>query len=349
MNEINGEAIDNFLDYLSRKPVKGSKSYNKRPDEIPCLSSSSIKKSYDILTTGFPYSKEWGYIDEIPFSTAPREKTKKRKAWDSAETAYGVMEQMNDALLHIIFHIGYVFSARVGEIVGIDIAGIDFYNMSVRISQEVQRVSDVSLENLPKQEIVRVFPKKISTSKSSLIIKAPKNERSIRNSYMTMPFAQEIKERLEYIEECKHIFGSEYQDYGLLICNPDGSPIDPKSCCKKLKAHQSAMGIPKEDQIDFQGVRKSGQMRKIRITNNNYQLVAANGGHTPDVLMSNYDEDLEREKRMLSQKVEISFYPRVAPSSSNDDLNPQALLDAVQNNPELSKQIMALLMSGSGR
>lgn len=49
--------------------------------------------------------------------------------------------------------------------------------------------------------------------------------------------------------------------------------------------------------IDLQGLRKSGQMHKVRLTKNNYQLVAENGGQSPEVLMSNYNEALDTEKR----------------------------------------------------
>ena len=46
--------------------------------------------------------------------------------------------------------------------------------------------------------------------------------------------------------------------------------------------------LPK-DQTAFQGLRKSGQMHKVRLTQNNYHLVAANSGQPPGVLMSNYE------------------------------------------------------------
>ena len=54
------------------------------------------------------------------------------------------------------------------------------------------------------------------------------------------------------------------------------------------------------DQIDLQGLRKSGQMHKIRLTKNNYQLVAANAGQSPEVLMHHYNEALEVEKQQLA-------------------------------------------------
>jgi hypothetical protein len=200
---------------------------------------------------------------------------------------------------------------------------------------------------LPKNEIIRVVPKQVKTAKSSLILKAPKTEGSIRKQYLTTPLLREIKERMEEIEANKEFFAKEYQDYGLLLCRPDGRPIDPKDLDKWFKDWQSAMKI--EDQIEFQGLRKSGQMHKVRLTNNNYQLVAENGGQSAEVLMSNYNEALDSEKRTLSLLVETSFYPQDVtvsePNPAND--NADAVMQALKNSPELSAQILQLLLSGT--
>lgn len=56
-------------------------------------------------------------------------------------------------------------------------------------------------------------------------------------------------------------------------------------------------------------------MHKVRLTQNNYQLVAENSGQSPEVLMSNYNEAREIEKRALAAMVERSFYPEIAVST----------------------------------
>ncbi len=249
-------------------------------------------------------------------------------------------------MLHLAVHIAFVCSLRAGETAGIAVKTIDFYDRSLWITQEVQRVSDKALSVLPKNEVLHIFPKQIAGSTSSMILKAPKTERSIRKNYLTTPLLQEIKERLEYMKECKEFYGDKYQENGLLFCQPNGRPLDPKSLDKSFKKWQTNLGF--ENQIEFQGLRKSGQMHKVRITKNNYQVVAENGGHTTDVLMSNYNEALDSEKRTLSMLVETSFYPRnetTAAPQSDDEVN--AIVSALQNNPELSQQIMQLLALGA--
>lgn len=347
MSQITSEDIDNFLDYLSQKPCQGSKSLRKTPDEAPRLSSSTIKKCYGVLMVGFPTAKKWHYIDEIPETSAPAEKMKKRNAWAPALILEVLTKIEDDPLLHLGVHMAFVCSLRAGEVVGLQTSAIDFADQSMWITQILQRVSDKALQELPKEEIIKVFPKKLSRSKTSLILKDPKTDGSYRKQYLTAPLLEEIRKRMESIEENKKFFGAEYQDNGLLFCWEDGTPLEPHWLDRTFKKRQTQLGIT--NQIEFQGLRKSGQMHKVRLTKNNYQLVAENSGQSPEVLMSNYNEALESEKRNLSQLVETSFYSSATgtdPAQTTEE-QAQTLLRQMQQNPDLSRQFMQLLLSGA--
>ena len=114
MSSITAEDIDDFLDALSRKPCRGPKSYGKRPEDIPTLSSSTVKKCFTILTSGFETAKKWHYISEIPKVTAPTEKTVKRRAWD-ARRVYEVLDSIKeDELRHLAVHLAF-FSCRMEQ------------------------------------------------------------------------------------------------------------------------------------------------------------------------------------------------------------------------------------------
>jgi len=260
-------------------------------------------------------------------------------AADDMECVAGIQ---GNKLLHLIVHIAFVCSLRAGEVAGLEAECIDFDDRSMWILQQVQRVSDAALEVIPQSEIIRVFPKQNSAAQSSLILKAPKTEGSRRKQYLTAPLLLEIRERLDEIQRNKAFFGPEYQDYGLLICQPDGRPLDPNIFARWFKDEQAAQKL--EDQIEFQGLRKSGQMHKVRLPKNNYQLVAENSGQSPEVLMSNYNETLESEKRALSQLVESSFYLQAAPPPDQDA---EKILQAIRGNPALSKQILQVLLSNA--
>ena len=344
MSKITSSDIDGFLDLMSKKPCKGHKSYNKKPKDIPTLASSSVRKHYNIFHSGLETAKRWGYIKEVPHSSAPTEKQKKRKAWESPKVL-STLQAIDDKVLHLAVHLAFVCSLRAGETAGIETKSIDFRDRSFWITQEIQRVSDISLDVLPQNEIIRIFPKQVKTAKSHLVIKPPKTDGSYRKQYLTTPLMQEIKERLNDIEENKEVFGADYNDYGLLICKPDGRPYDPSSFVKPFKQYQLQRGIIAEDQIEFQGLRKSGQMHKVRLSQNNYQLVAENGGQSPEVLMSNYNEALDSEKRTLSLLVETNFYQSAVSTTEIPTQNSESdkFLETLQNNPTFAQQIVQLL------
>lgn len=218
---------------------------------IPTLSSSSVKKCYTVLMAGFETALKWHYIASIPHVTAPAEKNVKRRAWEAGRVYEVLQSIQEDKLLHLVVHLAFVCSLRAGEIAGIDIRTIDVRDRCLWITRQVQRVSDTALSVLPKNEIIRVFPKLIHTSKSSLILKGPKTEDSHRKQYLTAPLIREIQERLAEIEEYKRFFGSEYHDYGLLICQPDGRPIDPKNLESAFREHQARISIPYERESIF--------------------------------------------------------------------------------------------------
>ena len=87
-------------------------------------------------------------------------------------------------------------------------------------------------------------------------------------------------------------------------------------------------------------------MHKVRLTQNNYQLVADNAGQSPEVLMSNYNEVLDSEKRALAKMVEASFYPgQQNERLADDDLS--VVLQKLQQNPELLQQLLQGLLNGA--
>jgi hypothetical protein len=160
LSTITAEDVDNFIDFLSRKPCKGHKGYGQNLESIPTLASPSIKKCYNIFTSGFAIAKKWRYITEIPGTTAPAEKTKKRKAWDSKQV-FSILESIkDDPLLHLVVHLHSSALCVLEKPPALISAPLIFTTAAFGLTQEVQRVSDKSLAVLPKNEIIRVSRKK---------------------------------------------------------------------------------------------------------------------------------------------------------------------------------------------
>lgn len=125
-----------------------------------------------------------------------------------------------------------------------------------------------------------------------------------------------------------------------------------------FKYQQQELGLPKEQQIEYQGLRKSGQMHKVRLSNNNYPWVATNAGHSPTVLMKNYNEVLENEKRTLSLLAETDFYSQkpkdiglengkrnpCEPDPALEGLETNVLVNTLKKRPEVLQMLLQSLL-----
>jgi len=289
---ITALGIDQFIEHLNRKKCQGSKSYNKKIDDVPTLSSSSVKKVYDCLYLLLKAAKAWGVMDEIPETAAPGVKYAKRMYWTHEKIKYALDHIRDNRLLHLAVHIAFICSLRLGEIMGLPIDAINFEEGSLTIRQTLQRVSNEALRKTPKDEILFEFPKIVLSSKSTVILTKPKTEESERVVYFNPHLARELRERLAQIERDRKYMGysnGDYSNYGLLFAHPNGNPIEPHLLERWLKAWQVANDI--EPRIDMQGMRKSSSMYKLRVNNFNYQEVQGDTGHTtPTVLMKHYNE-----------------------------------------------------------
>jgi len=297
--EITEEDIDKFGQHLSQKRCSGSKSYGKNPDEIPTLSSSTIRKVFDVLVSSFADAKRWEYS--------------KRKYW-SDDDVKNILGKMDNDLLHLAVHLAFVASLRCGETVGLSINSISSEEKCIEISQTLQRVSDVALQTVPTDGIIRSFPKENPQAKSRLILKLPKTNSSLRRIYLTAPLLEEIEKRLAQIERDKSFYKTTYHDYNLLLCKPNGDPIETRLLEKWFKNWQKTNDI--EPMIEFQGLRKSSSMYKLKISDNDYKTVQGDTGHsTAAVLMEHYNEIEDKSRKKLIQKMENNFYV----SSENKD------------------------------
>lgn len=341
-NDIDAESIDNFVDHLSKKKCSGSKAYNKSYDDIPTLSSSTIQKIYSNLYVALGVGKEWGYIKEVPRTIAPTVKYQKRNAWDNNQVL-DALNIIDDKLLHLAIHFIYICSLRSGEALGTEISNLNLDLAYVDIQNTLTRVSDKAMDELEPKDIYKVFPKVLSTAKSQLVLKSPKTEASARRNYLTKTLVNEIQDRLDQIESDKHYYGESYNDYGLLLCMPNGNPIETRLLEKWFKTWQKENGIT--ELIEIQGLRKSSSMYKLRLNNYNYQEVMADTGHTTQkTLTTHYNEVFEKERQEFTQKIEDSFYQTEKEHSYNNKREEEPtdienLIAKIKSNPVLAKAL----------
>ena len=310
MDDITGEEWDEFFENLAYKKVGGTKASSKHS-----LAPASILKIFHLVSSCFKTAKSWKYISEIPQLTSPKNKSfAKRVFWDSSYL-YEALSNMpcdphtNSHLIHLAVHMAFIGSLRAGEVTGIKLDSVSLERAEYWVEEEVQRVSEEALNILPDSDISFIFPRQKENSTTRLILKDLKTDESVRKQYMTLPLRKELARRLKQIEINKAFHGHNYHDYGLLLCHSNGDPLEPRLMDRWFKKWQRENQY--EDLLDFQGLRKSGQMQKknLRPASSGRALEAI-AAHSKRVRLKHYDETLESEKRSLIEAVEFDFYTK---------------------------------------
>ncbi len=341
VSKITAEDIDEWVHQMSLKKCKGPKSYHKQEEDIPTLKGSTIMKSFNVISPAFRDAEAWGYTARSPVSKdqAPTIRYEKRKYWTKEQMLFAI-DNIAEPLLHLAVHLAFICSLRPGETVGVDIHSIELSNRTLWVKQTLQRVEEDSLNEVSHEDIIRIFPKKKMNAKTVLILKKPKTDESERTGFLNGYLQKEISNRMAQIERDKEYFGSEYHDYGLLLCWPNGDPIEPRRMDKYFKKWQAEQGFEENDMVDMQGVRKSATMYKLRLTNYDLQSVSGETGHTSAATMlDHYDEVMETDRRRLSALVEGDFYGKEDCPESESDFSMMKLFEQLSHTPELAEKI----------
>ena len=194
-------------------------------------------------------------------------------------------------------------------------------------------MTDRALKATAKEDVIRIFPKKKGESGTQLVLLTPKTEGSVRRLYLNKFLKEDIEARLLQIEKDKQYYGDAYNDYGLLICLPNGDPVERTRMQRWFKNWQAKNDIAIK--IDMQGLRKSGAMYKLRLSDYDYQAVQLETGHsTPNVLMAHYNEVMVSEKSRLVEKFENDFYAGREAKTETSATGIEELLLAVMADPE---------------
>jgi len=308
LQDVTPRDIDMMFDKLRDKKVFTYNTNQKRDEDIPCLSSTTLRHIWMIVNAAFERAVTWKLIQENPVTCDPPKKNKSTKTiWD-AETFRIALEDMKDQpLLHLAVHMAFVCSMRIGEVLGLTLDVLDFPNQRFYIGKTLQRVSKEALEKLPKDNLIFVFPCK-EGKKSVIILKKPKTESSNRSVYMTEKLVQEIQARIEQIKREKVFMGDEYNNYNLLFAMEDGTPIEPKLCEKWFKKWQERTEHDFPELV-FHGIRHSSTTYKLGISSGDIKSVQGDTGHASAEMVVDIYSHIEDKKRVqLISAVENDFY-----------------------------------------
>ena len=220
----------------------------------------------------------------------------------------------------------------------------------------MQRAYKDALAKIDPAQIYHIFPDRREGSKSSLILKRAKTQKSNRVLYMTKPLKEELLAWLEKLKQDEQPAPEKYSNCGQLFRLPDGLPIAPDVLTKWYRQWRDEH--PEFEKIVFHGLRHSSATYQLLQSSSYFKSVQGNTGHaTAATLMDTYAHTQDKPRIELAEKIEANFYKQdisgSASSGPEETKKPEAtnitgsvILEAVrQMNPDERRELVRLLFA----
>ena len=345
--------LDTFYNNLIDAPavvLKGHRDRDKR------VSTAVVKKVHDLLRSALNQAVAWEYIQSNPAekATLPRHRPKKREVWTAAE-AKTALELCKDPVLKLAMLLAIGCSMRIGEILGLTWDCVDISPESVQsgtaslfVNKEIKRCDKSSLQSLLRRghsDVILTFPEwKQGESKTSLVLKGPKTESSIRRIFLPQTVIDALIAAHTEQEKMKTFVAEAYQDFGLVFAHDTGRPYEERQIAKKFKTFIQETGLPS---VVFHSLRHCSTSIKLEISNGNIKAVQGDTGHAQARMVTDvYAHTHDDVRRNLAKKLEEDFFRKGEPqkqiSAASSDPTLAQALQLLQDNPQLAQLLLAV-------
>ena len=162
------------------------------------------------------------------------------------------------------------------------------------------RISDINLEN----KTICICRQAVEV-KLEIVFSEPKSDESNRMIHIPDEVSKIIQRRIDYLQNCKNMLQSEYQDHGLLICKNDGCPIRPRNFTHRFQDFLVKKGLRK---IRFHDLRHSAAslMAKSGVE---MKTVSSILGHSTIMITADlYTHVFEDTKKIAAEQVEQELF-----------------------------------------
>lgn len=204
------------------------------------------------------------------------------------------------------------------------------------------------MEALRKQgrdDIFFIFPEwKKTNCTTSLVLKSPKTESSVRNIFIPEAVADALEANRQKQEMMKSDLGPEYQDYNIVIAQPNGRPFEEHQICQKFKALITEHNLKP---VVFHSLRHSSTSMKLKISGGDIKAVQGDTGHSQANMVTDiYSHIFDADRKHLARKVNEQFFcpktKKAAELESDVDESTQKLIQLLQTSPELAGTLLQL-------
>lgn len=316
------------------------------------VTPTTIREIHKLLRNAFNQAVKWELLEHNPVlnCTIPKKEEKPRKVWD-IETLSKALEVCDDPILSLAINLAFSCSLRMGELLGLTWDCVDVSEESIKndrayiyIDKELQRVSKNTIELLGERDIIYRFPAIYPKNTTVLVLKPPKTKTSVRKIYLPATVARMLVDRKNELEEFKEFFGEEFTDYTLVMCHPNGRPMEGNVISNSFNKLIEKNGLPK---VVFHSLRHTSTTYKLRLSGGDIKAVQGDTGHAQATMVTErYAHIMDDDRRINTSRMERDFYQKESvsdtqvESSSNEALE---LVKALEQSPGLMNMLKALL------
>ncbi len=316
LKDLTTHRLERFYRELQEMPAVKMKGHEH--EEKP-VSFEVIKKVHALLRNALNQAIRWDYLQGANPALAvelPKHKKQKQPTWTDREVLYAI-QVCEDPILRLCILLAVGCSMRIGEILGLtwdcvhitsDL--IQSGNAYLTITKELVRCDKSSLDALKKKgrdDVYFYFPScKKTESSTVLVLKAPKTESSVRTNFIPTTVATALIAMKDFQESAKAEYGSQYQDFGLVIAQENGRPFERRFIHEKLKQLIVDHDLKS---VTFHSLRHSSTTIKLRLSGGDIKSVQGDTGHSvADMVTNVYSEIQDDDRKQLSSRMEQEFF-----------------------------------------
>jgi len=347
--------VDRYIQTLERTcPV----SKNGRPAKSTYLTPSSIEKIIKLLRCAFKKAVHWDMISRNPFDgcSLPKVEPHKRAIWtsDMIKTA---LDACTDTKLYLAMNLAFACSMRLGEILGLTWDNVHISedeiasgNAYVFVDKELLRAKRQAIDALNSKDILLLFPTSSKSASTRLMLKKPKTQSSIRKIWLPQTVACILREWKKHQDDMRNFFGDEYEEYNLVISQPNGRPCENRLIETAFNRLKKSANLPN---VVFHSLRHSSTTYKLKLNRGDLKATQGDTGHAQiDMITDVYAHILDEDRKLNAQKFETAFYANPdlrsvrADTQESTGIDLAALVAQLQSNPELAQALAAIINGG---
>ena len=119
--------------------------------------------------------------------------------------------------------------------------------------------------------------------KTILVLKDPKTRSSVRKIYLPKTVAVMLQSRKNQIEEYMDYLGNEYNDFNLVICYGNGTPMESDNI---RNAFNKLIKENNLKPVGFHSLRHSSTTYKLKLSGGDIKAVQGDTGHAEAAMIS---------------------------------------------------------------